>query len=451
MPRWFKATLAVSLVGIAVALYLYGANIQSRLVNTDAAGNDQGDYMDMAENYARSHYTWMIPRNRMPLYPLMLTLIYRENMPEAEFFARSKEFSVLLSLVLLAALYPIFGRYLALHSAINLLLVVAFSVFVFRASYVQSELLFCSLSFAGFWLLSRILVGPAWKVGIAAGMVLGLAYLTKGSVLAGLVLSVGCVALCGAATVCTAFKHRAQELKAWRSYRRLALSAMLCVIFFLAAISHYSINSKRVYGSFLYNVNTTYYMWYDSWDQAKEGTRAHGDRSGLPNMPPDEIPSLRKYLREHKPVQMLEREWQGLQTTIRRHTYKSYGYAKYVVLYALLALGLCGLTGRSTMATVRKHRYLLLFWVAWPLLYVALYSWYAPISAGRRFLLAQFVPFMFTMAYVVERQGAELRLLLISGRRVKVGSLLNGLITVLLVTDIYWNLAYRLAHVGGGN
>jgi len=168
-------------------------------------------------------------------------------------------------------------------------------------------------------------------------------------------------------------------------------------------------------------------------------------------MPPDEIPSLRKYLREHKPVQMLEREWQGLQTTIRRHTYKSYGYAKYVVLYALLALGLCGLTGRSTMATVRKHRYLLLFWVAWPLLYVALYSWYAPISAGRRFLLAQFVPFMFTMAYVVERQGAELRLLLISGRRVKVGSLLNGLITVLLVTDIYWNLAYRLAHVGGGN
>jgi len=232
MPRWFKATLAVSLVGIAVALYLYGANIQSRLVNTDAAGNDQGDHMDMAENYARSHYTWMIPRNRMPLYPLMLTLIYRENMPEAEFFARSKDFSILLSLVLLAASYPIFRRYLALHSAINLLLIVAFSVFVFRASYVQSELLFCWLSFAGFWLLSRILVGPAWKVGIAAGMVLGLAYLTEGSVLAGLVLFVGCVALCGAATVCIAFKHRAQELEAWRSYRRLALSAMLCCILF---------------------------------------------------------------------------------------------------------------------------------------------------------------------------------------------------------------------------
>jgi len=73
------------------------------------------------------------------------------------------------------------------------------------------------------------------------------------------------------------------------------------------------------------------------------------------------------------------------------------------------------------------------------------------VGNHRRYLLTQFVPFVFTAAYIIQRQGAELRPLLMRGRRLRVVSLVNWLLTALMLVDIYWNLAYRLPTVWGGN
>ena len=469
MRKTLRIVLAAGLTIILVVLYLYGANLQSRLVNTNLEKVDQSAYMRVAIGYYDAHYNWISPRVRMPLYPLMLTLLYRKGMPMEGFFARSKEFTILLSLGLLAGLYPFFRRYLALHSAANLLLITAFSVFAFRASYIQGDLPNYFLSFVGFLLLSRLLVRPSWQVGIVCGVVLGLAHLAKGSILLGLALFLGCVAIGGAITLWAALKGRPQGLSDWRSYRWLVLSAALCVILFVATISPYIINSKRAFGSYLYNVNTNYYMWIDSYEEAQSGTIAHGDRKeggriflqpgeqrrpfqeNLPDMPPDQIPSMQKYLREHTLVQMLDREWRGLLLMIHKHTDESYGYVKFVILYLLMALGACILTWRSTLATVRKYPAVLVLWAGWSLAYFALCAWRAPVGNHRRYLLTQFVPFVFTAAYIIQRQGAELRPLLMRGRRLRVVSLVNWLLTALMLVDIYWNLAYRLPTVWGGN
>ena len=78
--------------------------------------------------------------------------------------------------------------------------------------------------------------------------------------------------------------------------RIFAAALVLC---FLAVLWPYLSTSKRVFGQYFYNVNSTFYMWYDEWGDAIKGTRAHGDRVGWPRLPADRIPGPAKYWREH--------------------------------------------------------------------------------------------------------------------------------------------------------
>ena len=84
------------------------------------------------------------------------------------------------------------------------------------------------------------------------------------------------------------------------------------ILVFLLLLSPYLIESKAKYGAYFYNVNTTFYIWYDSWDEAKAGTLAAGDHLGWPDLPDEEIPSLQKYLDEHSAVEILHRFRDGV-------------------------------------------------------------------------------------------------------------------------------------------
>ena len=452
MNRTLRIALFALLAVVLIALYLYGANVQLR-TNTDHDAVDQGAYINYAKNLHRSHYTYIGGRARMPLYPLLLSVLYVHDpgATEQKIFRGGKWLGVALSLFVLAAILPIFRRYFPWHQSLNLLLILAFGVFVFRAAWVQCELLFYLLNLVAFWLASRLLVRPGWKLGIVAGAAFALAYLTKASVLPGLALFLFCVALRAITALCGAARARSLKYLHDQGFCSAALSALVCLLFFLGVIFPYIHNSKRIYGHYFYNVSSTFYMWYDSWDEVARGTRAFGDREGWPRMPADQIPSMQKYLREHTPQQMLEREWHGLKIMIQAHTHESYGYVKYVMLYLLIALATCMLTGRSALAMVRKYPLVFVFWVAWPLMHIALYAWFAPVSNARRFLLAQFMPFMFTAAYAIHRQGAELPPLLLRGRRAQVSDLFSVFLSLLVIVDIYWSLTYRLATVWGGN
>jgi len=172
---------------LALCLYLYAASIQLYHVNTDPERSDQGSYMGYAIKLKESGYTYVGERNRMPLFPILSSALYREGMSEEEFFVRGKWFNVGLSVALLGLLLAVFRRDLSAHGAANLLGIVAFTLFVFKAPCFQGELLYYALSFTAFWLLSRLLVRPRPLLGLLAGVVLAAAQYTKASALPGLV------------------------------------------------------------------------------------------------------------------------------------------------------------------------------------------------------------------------------------------------------------------------
>src|SRR5262245_66459151 len=107
----------------------------------------------------------------MPLYAGYLALFYHRDLSDPAFFEVAKRANIYLSLVLLVALGAIFFHELPALAAANLTGIVAFGIFIFKAGYAQSELLFyflMFLTFLGCWHLLRSPRG--WKsVGIASG------------------------------------------------------------------------------------------------------------------------------------------------------------------------------------------------------------------------------------------------------------------------------------------
>ena len=254
--------IARDLVLVALAaFYLAGATEHASRVNTFKARGDQSGYLWDAENvyanwHGRNPPVLIGERNRMPLYAGYLALFYRPTISDPEFFLIGKQANIYLSLALLACLYLIFTRFLPPLPALNLLVVVAFGYFVFKAGYTQSELLFYFLFFGAFLMMILVLgarpdqPGLLWRAA-AAGILAALAHLTKASVppLVGIFLIV----------------LAADALNRLRSDRRSArklVAAVVAAVAFLAVLSPYLVDNKRAFGRYFYNVNTTFYVWY---------------------------------------------------------------------------------------------------------------------------------------------------------------------------------------------
>jgi len=287
--------------------------------------------------------------------------------------------------------------------------------------------------------------------GPGRGPAPGLAHLTKASVLPGTALFFGCVGarllVIGARAIVTRRRCALGE----HSIGPLLAGSLGCAIVFLAVLSPYLINSKRIYGQYFYNVNSTFYIWYDSWEEAKQGTRAHGDRAGWPTMAADEIPSPQRYLRTHTLAQIASREWQGLRTIVRNNLSSGYGHAKYFLGFLAVAAGLCFVRWRDTLAIARRCTSLLLFWASFFVVYLALYAWYVPIASGIRFILGQFLPVMYVLSLIIARHSAALPPLTLAGRRLGAPAVFNGLLSLALAVDVYFILAYRLGSTYAGN
>jgi hypothetical protein len=197
--------------------------------------------------------------------------------------------------------------------------------------------------------------------------------------------------------------HYTGELRGTRL--RLALNHLGCVAVllgcFLFVIFPYIWQSKVRYGHYFYNVNSTFYMWYDSWAEAKVGTRAHGDRAGWPKMPPDQVPSFRKYVQEHSVTEIVGRFTYGFADLWNVVT-RSYGYANFLLLYSV-AIGLLAVQNK----TLCLHRFrsinttIIVFVIGYFVGYMSLYAWYTPIASGNRFVLSLFFPAMLMIVRAV--------------------------------------------------
>lgn len=219
------------------------------------------------------------------------------------------------------------------HYAVNALGLTAFGVFVFKAAYVQSEILYYLLTFTVYLLAWRLFRRPQWGLAILTGALVGLTHLTKASVLPGLVVFLVFYPL---DALWQKFQHGR------KSFSRSVVISVLVPIAFLAVVFPYISKSKEVYGQYFYNVNSTFYIWCESWKDVELTVKAAGDRDGWPDLPPEEIPSLKNYLRDHSAAEIGGRIATGISrvfnTMARGPGFLWFGLA-YVALAAGLAIG----------------------------------------------------------------------------------------------------------------
>jgi hypothetical protein len=329
------------------------------------------------------------------------------------------------------------------------MLILTFTVFIFKAGFFQAQLLFFFLNFCLFLLMLRLLKKPSWSVAVLTGIVAGLSHLTKASILPGLVIF---LASFGIDWLLAFVRRDPLEFRALireKSFYYQPICALLVVLVFLAVVFPYVSSSKRLFGQYFYNVNSTFYLWYDSWEEAKQGTAAHGDRVGWPDMPADEIPSMSKYLRERSARQIFDRFLNGgiLITDMAAH---SYGYFKYFAIYAFALIVTMVRYRERTLQIIRSNLALSIFLLTYFTTYFWLYAWFSPMLRGaNRLVLAQFLPLMFTMSVWLHRLLSDSKTTVLSFQ-FNTLTLINLAVLVVLIFNIHFILTERISSMYGG-
>lgn len=416
LPRTLARGAGVIVCLLLLVFYITAASEHGRRVNLSKARADQSGYLLDAEYvYANWHgQTPPLPigfRNRMPIYAGYLAVFYHPGLTDPEFFEVGKVLNIYLSVALLAVLAVVVRRELPPHVAINLMGIVTFGYFIYKAAYTQSELLFYFfffLAFLGCWHLSRMR-GSTRTLGLAAltGGLAGLAYLTKAAVplLVGVFL-----AIFMAQPVVALLRSTVNREAAWRTLAWRTAAALIFGMTYLAVLSPYLATNKRLFGRYFYNVNSTFYVWYDDWPAASVGVRLHHDDEGLPDVPESEIPTLRRYLKSHTFAQIAQRIGSGL-ADMAITAYRTYDFLPYVILYLGMLAVLAVRRSEALRAMLREHRWMVVFLACYAGVYVVATAFYFPISGTgtARFYMAHLLPFFFVMSRVLSSARFNLR------------------------------------------
>jgi len=174
---------------------------------------------------------------------------------------------------------------------------------------------------------------------------------------------------------------------------------------FLIVVGPYTLNSKRVFGSYFYNANTTYFMWYDDGGTARAIMLPHMDVEGRVSMPAEELPSMRQYLRTRSVAQITARLADGLRNIVVR-SYETYWYFFFVLAYAALAALVIASNWNAAAALARRHVILLLFLIGYAAIYLAGTAFFSITSSTgtTRFFITHLTPFFFTLSLLLSRR-----------------------------------------------
>lgn len=302
------------------------------------------------------------------------------------------------------------------------------------------------MNFCLFLLLWRLLQRASWRLAILTGVVAGLAHLTKASVLPA--LAIFAVLAVGKWGWIARRNRRSEDPIPMRFFDSHLVTALLGGLFFLLTVFPYINTSKKVFGHYFYNVNTTFYIWYDTWEEAKLGTAAHGDQARWPDMPPEEIPSMSKYWREHTLEQIADRFAYGRQRVLQSVVY-SYGYHRYIVIYLCLLIIASAVSWPRARQAMASNPEVCLFLAMYFAAYLVFYTWYAPIADGNRLVLAQFLPLLFSLSKGLQTIWGSSRLV-VRGYSLRVMTIINSAVLLIVVVDSYFITTQRVYTIYGG-
>jgi hypothetical protein len=419
---------------LILTIYGFEAHARRRALSTPPSMGDQGAYLGYARHQYESNYTVVEDRNRMPIFPFLLSRIYEPALSEAQFLTRAQAFNVNLSILLLFLLFLIFRRFFPPWQAVALLSGTAFCVFMYRAINAQAEVLFYFVSFCAFVLLLRMLSTPRWWLAALGGAIMGLAHLTKASVLPAVIVWI-VVSL--AQIIWIVRKHgRDRWTEAWRR------AGMLLVVIatFVAVIFPYIQTSKRIYGQYFYNVNSTFVFWCDTWPQAWEFLSEHGDKDQWRSLPPDQIPSFSKYWREHSLAQMAGRLIRGSWNQVTQNA-MAIGYYKLALAFAAAGAVLFRRHQVRARQLLAENPFGATFCVLFFCGYFVLYAWYQTLVADTRFILALFLPSAFAASLFLMRLGKD-RTITVARRELPFEQFFPAILIGLSLVDVFYNAKF---------
>lgn len=395
--RLRTATLLVFYSAVAITYFVAAAR-QKTHVNLSATAGGQYPYLQAARLMAtEGGDRYFGDRNRMPLYPALLSIVYSDDW--GEFVNRAGWFAIVSSALLLIGLGAVFQRTLPALYAAALVAVAAFDVFLGKASFVQAELLYYSLFLVGWLSLCRVLSAPTPARGALAGLLVGATFLAKASALPMMVAFVAVALVTAIVAAYRALRRtRGGADKAHRRWVDLVLSTGAAIAVFGLVVGPYCVDSNARFGRYFYNVNSTFFMWCDSWDQAKSFADRHTLDRSFPAADERGLPSAAGYWRTHTGRQMLRRVASGLRTLAGRAVWNP--YFKYIVIAGVL----CG-------ATIARRRRLfrdggpcgwavVIFSLLLGAGYLCAYAWYAQVAFGERFVLSLVLPTLFGLVWL---------------------------------------------------
>ena len=167
-----RLTTTLSVAAILV-IYALQTHMAPREMLLPPMRGDQAAYLEYAKQMRLSGYAFEGDRNRMPLYPFLLSLIYRNGMNDAQFLEKARTFNINLTIVLLLGLFLIFRKFFPPFYSVALLATAAFGLYIYRARVVHVEPLFYFVGFAMFLLLARMLVAPGFVLASCSWCCLG--------------------------------------------------------------------------------------------------------------------------------------------------------------------------------------------------------------------------------------------------------------------------------------
>ncbi len=392
--------------------FVVAAIRQKEHLNLSATAGGQMPYLVYARRVATEGlFGHFGDRNRMPLVPIVASLFYDADWNL--FVGRASWVAIAVSLSLLGSMALIAYRNLTPLLATAFLLIVAVAVFAPQASFLQADVPYYAFFFCSWWAMLRLLQRPGLALASGAGLILGLTYLTKASVLLAIPIWLGMMIL--RAIICARRKTNEStpsdtsptldQVAHGNSVRWIGAGCVTLAVF-LASVSPYLKNNHEHFGRFFYNVNTTFFVWCDSWTQAQRFAEKYEIDQHFPAAPPETIPGPASYWRTHTSRQIVSRLTYGLRT-LGALAWES-ASLKYLLFLVVCAVVVTSLNPSLAMSVAQRYKWPIAWSALLFLAYVLAYAWYVVVAYGDRFVLSLVAPMLFGLCVYLNRIGSVL-------------------------------------------
>jgi len=434
----FSAVIIILLFIIFGIHFYRTANYHAQYVNQYPQYSDQRAYLRIAKKAFETNFQYKGDRKRNPGFPYLLALLYDPGMNEFDFFRHAQQVNIILSLILLAGIFIFTRRFLPTIQSLLLTLIAAGSIYVYRAGYVQPEPLYYFLAYVTFVLMAWMMVKPSLPLATTTGAMAVFAYLVKPSALPSVLFF---LFVFGSKILFDWISSKTKKEKGGKIlYLLLSKFGYLTmmIVVFLGLLSPYLIENKRIFGQYFYNANTTFFIWYDSIKESQEGTWAHGDDIGWPDMPEDQIPTMSKYLREHTKEQIIDREIEGLKHVLAPLR-KPYSRFNYPILLSIVFCLVCALSLRKSFELAYRHIFLVIFILGYFTGYMLSFAWFSMTTDHyvARFTFGLMIPLLFSLMFATNKIAEGGRLIKLLGISLRLTDLLLVIHTILILMIFY--------------